>query len=257
MLIIVPPSETKRPAPTSGPPVDLDRLSFPELKPMRAQLIDALIETSAGPDAFQRLGVRPTLAGEVARNTRLLELPTRPAFEVYSGPLHEGLSVGTLSPAARERAKHDLVIASALWGLLRPDDRIPPYRLKLWANVVGMDRPDFAWRTVLPAVLGAAAGQDGLVLDLRSPGYRQMGRPARADDRLVNLRIELHGFGRRIGDVMAKRVRGEAAYRILESGVEPGGPDELAAILGDRWPVELAPAERPRGSWELTLIADD
>ena len=257
MLIILPPSETKRPAPSAGLPVDLDRLSFPELNPMRVRVLEALVETSAGPDAFQRLGVLPTLAAEVARNTRLLELPTRPAAVVYSGPLHAGLSAATLSPAARERARSEVVIVSALWGLLRLDDRIPPYRLKLWARLIGIDRPDFEWRTVLPAALENAAGPDGLILDLRSPGYQQIGRVGNAGGRLVSLRVEQQAFGRRIGDVVAKRVRGQAARHLLESGVEPSGPDELAAILGERWPVELSPSDTPRGSWMLSLVADD
>ena len=257
MLIILPPSETKRPAPSAGPPIDLERLSFPELNPMRERIVEALIATSAAPDAFQRLGVRPMLAAEVSRNTRLLELPTRPAGETYSGPLHAGLSADTLSPPASERAARDVVIVSALWGLLRPDDRIPPYRLKLWARLIGIDRPDFEWRSVLPAALDRAAGDDELVLDLRSPGYQQIGRPTVAADRQVALRVEQRAFGRRIGDVVAKRVRGQAARELLESGVDPRSPDELADVLGERWPVELSPADSPRGSWRLSLIADD
>jgi uncharacterized protein len=257
VLIIVPPSETKRPPPAIGRPVDLDELSFPELTPMRTRVLEALIETSAQPDAFSRLYVRHTKVAEVARNTRLLDLPTRPAAEVYSGPLHEGFAAATLSTTARERAEREVVIASALWGLLRLEDRIPPYRLHLSGRLVGMDRLDATWRTVLPDVLAAAAGNRGVLVDLRSPGYQATGRPSNASDRLVTIRIDLSGGGRRVGDVIAKRIRGEAARYLIESGEHPNEPEELAEILGERWPVVLMAPERPRSAWTLTLIASD
>jgi cytoplasmic iron level regulating protein YaaA (DUF328/UPF0246 family) len=238
--------------------VALDELAFPELAATRAGILDALIETSAGADAFERLFERPSMAGWIARNIRLLEVGTRSAAEVYSGPLHEGLDLGSLEGAAADRAEGSVVITSALWGALQPSDQIPAYRMRPWANLVGTGRVEPLWRFVLPDLFARLAGRDGVVVDLRPPSFQAMGMPAGLGDRTVGVRVaQTDGVGRRIGDVVAKRIRGEAAHHLLASGSDPANPDGLADLLGDRWPVVLEPPPRPGRPWTLTLTASD
>ena len=254
MLLIVPSSESKRLPPDRGRPVALDELSFPGLTAMRTRVLDALIVTSAQPDALQRLLVGPSMTDEIAANARLRELPARPALEVYTGTFHEGLDAATLSPAATERAASGLVVVSALWGALRPVDRIPPYRLNVCARLVGMTRLEPAWRAVLPGVLAEAARPHGVVADVRSLSYQAIGMPAALGDRTVTLRVALEASpGRRVGTVIAKRVRGQVVRHLLESGADPGDPGALAGVIAERWPVHLDPPARPGRPWSLTV----
>jgi cytoplasmic iron level regulating protein YaaA (DUF328/UPF0246 family) len=255
VLIILPPSETKRPAPAVGPTVDIDSLSFPELNPLRRKVLDALIETSERPDALRRLGVGPSLMGDVARNTDLKDLATLPSLEVYTGPLHAGLDATTLPPDAARRATRQVVVVSALWGALRPTDRIPVYRLFICAHLIGMDRLEPNWRAVLPDVLARAAGPRGAIIDLRATSYQAMGKPSGLQERTVMLHVRQRGAGGHfVGDVVAKRMRGEAARVLLESGTNPDDPLAVASVLGERWPMELREPMQPGRPWEISLL---
>jgi cytoplasmic iron level regulating protein YaaA (DUF328/UPF0246 family) len=254
MLIILPPSETKRPAPEHGPLLDLDTLSFPELNPTRLRILDALIATSRGPDALRRLRVRPSLAGEVARNGQLRELPTRSAITTYSGPLSEGLNPASWLSETRSRAEREVVITSALWGALRPDDSIPPYRLHVCSALLDLNRLEPIWRTVLPATL-ADASRRGPILDLRSPTYQAMGRAQGLDAETVTLRVRPSADGSpHVGDVVAKRVRGDAARYLLSSSARLEEPLDIADVLAAHWPLEIEPPAGRKRSWTVALL---
>jgi len=212
MLIILPPSEAKRPGTGVGRPSPLKTCPFPS--------------------------------------------STRSALELYGGPLYDGLDAASLSPAARRLADKDVVIASALWGLLRPSDRIPAYRLHVCSRLVGIDRLEPLWRTMVPDLLTEAAGVRGAIVDLRSPVYQPIGKPRGIAERTVIIRVGPAASQGGVSDVVTKRVRGEAARQLLESGADPDDPELVAVILGDGRPVSLDEPERPGKPWSLTIMAD-
>jgi hypothetical protein len=86
------------------------------------------------------------------------------------------------------------------------------------------------------------------------------GRAKGLDRRTVTLRVEQNAASGRIGDVVAKRVRGQAAHHLLETmastGTEPREPDEVAAMLGEAWPVELEAPGTRAPTWTLTLFTE-
>jgi uncharacterized protein len=117
-----------------------------------------------------------------------------------------------------------------------------------------MNRLEPAWRTLLPDMLTEAAARRGPILDLRSPAYQAVGRPAGLDDQTVTLRIRPSPGGpARIGDVIAKRVRGEAASHLLSSQADPGDPLDIADLLAARWPIEIDPPAGRTRTWTITL----
>src|ERR1700754_2549870 len=93
MLILLPPSEGKT-APTTGPPVDLNKLAYAgTLTPSRQKLLGALAALAELPveRAVSMLAVSAGQAGEVAVDAELSSAPAGPAAAVYTGVLYERL----------------------------------------------------------------------------------------------------------------------------------------------------------------------
>jgi uncharacterized protein len=177
VLILLPPSEGNA-TPRRGKPLDLEGLSFPSLTPAREKALAALVEL-CGTDpelAARALGLGSTQIYEVRRNHHLPASPTARADSIYTGVLFESLDLTSLDPAARRRSSRSLAITSSLFGLVRPGDRIPSYRLAGGVNLPGLGVVSAHWRGVLDPVMHEAAGA-GLVVDLRSSTYAAFWRP--------------------------------------------------------------------------------
>ena len=256
MLVLLPPSESKAAPPRRARPVDPENLSFPALTGMRLRVLEALAAVSAGPDAAARLGVGASLAAEVERNTRLATLPAVAVSSLYTGVLYDALDWPTLDAAARRRGGDRLIVASALWGALRPRDRVPPYRLSMGTDLPGVGALAAAWRQVLGPALTGAAGRRGVVVDCRSAVYAAAWTPTGAlADRTAGIRVLREGpAGRSVVSHLAKHTRGEVARYLLVTGADPRTVTELAEVLAERWEVELVAPARPGRSWTVEVV---
>jgi len=118
VLILLPPSETKRDG-GAGSPLDLDRLSFPSLNPVRREVVDAVVALAADRDAAMRaLKLGPKQADEVDRNRAIPGAPTMRALERYTGILYDALGASSLSAAEWAVASGSVVVQSAMLGLV-------------------------------------------------------------------------------------------------------------------------------------------
>lgn len=258
MLVLLPPSEGKTPAPAAARPVDLATLSHPGLTAHRERVLDALTAASARPDATDVLGVSAGLADEVARNLVLRTGPAARASRVYTGVLYAAAGLDRLTPAARARAVASVRVVSALWGVLTVDDVVPAYRLSMGTDLPGVGPLAASWRGPLAAALDDDA-HDALVVDGRSATYRAAWTPP-ADARWVDVRVLREVDGRRsVVSHHAKHTRGVLArHLVTRRGRPPRDADELAhaasALVGDALhAVELGPAPR-RGARTLSLV---
>jgi cytoplasmic iron level regulating protein YaaA (DUF328/UPF0246 family) len=241
VLILLPPSEGKT-RPESGPPLDLDTLSSGRLTPVRAQLLRTLVKLCNGNPkrAMEVLGLGTTQADAIEINARLPEEPTARADAIYTGVLFSELDLPSLDEASRKRADDSLAIASALFGLLRPDDLIPAYRLSGNVTLPRLGTVAGRWRTPLPRVMRELAG-NGLLVDLRSGTYTALGKPpAELASRTATMRVlHEHEGTRKVVSHFNKATKGRIVRALLESGANPQTVDELQSVLADLgWIVE-------------------
>ncbi|RYJ05086.1 MAG: peroxide stress protein YaaA, partial [Actinomycetales bacterium] len=182
----------------------------------------------------------PTQSDAIAADARLLELPCAPAGDVYTGVLFGELDLPSLDPETRARADETLVVASALFGLVRAGDPIPAYRLSGTVSLPRLGAVAGRWRPVLPKVLDEAVG-DGLLVDLRSGTYVQLGKPSPSlAPRTASVRV-LHESGgvRKIVSHFNKATKGRLVRALITEGVEARSVDGLADAWRDLgWTVE-------------------
>jgi uncharacterized protein len=253
MLILLPPSETKRVGGEEGTKLDYARLRFAELHRPRRKVVRAVQELARDADAaVTALRLGPTQRGEVAHNRAVTRSATMPAVDRYTGVLFDALDASTLPPSARAYLAEHVVIHSAILGPVGALDPIPAYRLSHDSRIPGL-RLKQHWAAASTAVL---ASHSGLILDARSEAYAALGPvPSGAHSAFLRVVTEAGGGKRRALNHFNKHAKGALVRELALSLCVLESVDELidwGANRGIR--LERGAGTGPGAVHELELV---
>ena len=248
MLVLLPPSETKRDGGDEGSALDLAALSFPQLHSARKPVLAAVKALSRNvAESSAALGLSPAQRFEVDRNRALSKSPTMPVMDRFTGVLFDGLAAAELDAPARQWLEDHVVVHSALFGLLRAGDRIPAYRLSHDSRLAGLPLRKH-WSAAIAAAL---AEYPGLILDLRSESYASLG-PAPVRENSVYLRVVSEGADgrKRALNHFNKKGKGEFVRALARAGIRH---EDVASLLSwaDTAGIRLTPGAQ--GELDLTV----
>ena len=263
MILTLSPSKTLAPVPDggeSGPPLPGG------LEPTEPRLLDRSEELATRLRRFSKaeladlFGVSEKLADLNHARFRgwyrpLTAANGRPSVRLFRGDVYDGLAADDWAGDDLRFAQDRVRILSGLYGVLRPLDRVAPYRLEMGTRFpaagTGSRGPatlyEF-WGDELADLLRAdlnAAGGAPVLLDLASREYAKAARPR--DVRTVAPRFldAKPGGAPRVVALFAKRARGALASWVVRNRVTD--PDRLPEFAEDgyRHAADLSEPDAP------------
>ncbi|MES2977300.1 MAG: peroxide stress protein YaaA [Pseudomonadota bacterium] len=212
------------------------------LKPQSPQQIAGLMKLS---DALAGLNV----ARYQAWSRRPSARNARQAMLAFNGDVYDGLQARTLDAAQLGWAQQHVCILSGLYGVLRPLDRMQPYRLEMGTGLVtdkGRNLYEY-WGDTLANYLNerAAADTTPVVVNLASEEYfRSVDRHA-LKPRVVSCVFEEERSGKyKIISFSAKRARGMMLRYAIENKVASVTKLQKFAAEGYRFAPSVSEPDR-------------
>ena len=214
----------------------------------------ALLKAKTAADIGALMDLSPALAElNVARyqawSTRNTVRNSRPAVLAFDGDVYDGLAAKTLSLADLLWAQKHIAILSGLYGVLRPLDRLQPYRLEMGtalANPRGANLYAY-WGDSVAEHLAARVGGHAVpvIVNLASQEYFRV-----ADRRALKARViecvfeDWKNGDYKVISFFAKRARGAMARFAITERI--ARPEQLSAFAADGYAhaADVSTAER-------------
>ncbi|MFQ5572287.1 MAG: YaaA family protein [Rhodothermales bacterium] len=229
--ILLPPAEGKKPGGNPFAPDMFDYRSsttfnyFHDLNPERRQLINALqnVVENREEDVLREIfGVKGDYLEEAIRvNSEIYTAPLMSALDRYSlGVMYKAMDFAGLPTGAQRRLLENGIIFSGLFGLLRPDDLIPNYRLRMEATLPEIGRMAKYWKPFLSPVLNETL-KGRFVWDLLPAAHRDAWDDDHSYAQLIRVKFYVEEGGeRKAVSHNVKPLRGQLVNFIVRETVE-------------------------------------
>lgn len=145
---------------------------------------------------------------------------TKQAAFAFAGDTYTGLQADSLSSDDLDYAQNHLRILSGLYGVLRPLDRIQPYRLEMGRKLATKSGSTLYayWDDRIGAALDAAS--DGVIVNLASNEYFKAAGKKMTSRVITPAFKEEREDGLKMIGLFAKKARGAMARFIVQNRVE-------------------------------------
>ncbi len=189
-----------------------------------------------------------------AWSTRATERNSRPAMWAFNGDVYDGLRASTLNEDEIAWAQKHVLMLSGLYGVLRPLDRLQPYRLEMGTSLA-TERGNSLyawWGDTVAAHLNKlqAREREPLVINLASQEYfkvtqARLGREKVLRARVVECVFEDWKDGNwKVISFFAKRARGMMARHAIEQRATT--PEALTDFHADGYRFAVRASEPDR-----------
>ena len=246
---------------TPAPEHALAAATTPPFMPRSAELIGLLRAHTAAQIAELMSLSAPLAELNVARykawSSRATLHNSKPAALAFDGDVYGGLQAPTLSPADLRWAQEHVAILSGLYGVLRPLDRLQPYRLEMGtrlANAHGKDLYAY-WGDTLAEHLNARAAADAspVIVNLASQEYFRAADRKVLRPHVVECVFEDWKDGRyKVISFFAKRARGLMARHAIKKRIAT--PAGLKRFDAEGYGFDAAASEPDRFVFRRRLV---
>lgn len=212
-------------------PASIKKATTPQFIAQSSELID-ILKTKSTAQISQLMDLSEPLAAlnvgrYAAWSPKFTAKNSKPAVLAFNGDVYDGLDAKTLSEDDLAWAQKHVAILSGLYGVLRPLDKLQPYRLEMGTSLVterGKSLYDFWGDTIAEHLNGRlAADKSPVIVNLASQEYFRAADRKILKARVIECVFEDWKNGQyKIISFFAKRARGlMARYAVVHRLTTP------------------------------------